>query len=193
MKRAGFFLTLQATIFIIILCIVIAMTGGGAYYAYNNARNNNIKNQAQSIDKALTAYAQRHKGIDRKKLKASVVNNNYGPIYEQQLDFPIKLTNKGAIYNNRSDIVSGDDFGFIDRSIRFFDGTEAAFKTSPENHLYQFFYIPLDESGNKLSPSDKAPVAFYQLMVYIKTFQGGVTLYESPGSYSHLPAKLVHK
>ncbi len=193
MKRAGYYLTIQATVYIAILCIVIAMTGGGAYYAYNNARNNSIRTQAHSIDKALIAYAQRHKGIDRKKLKLSVVDNNYGPVYAQQLDFPVKLTNKGAIYNNRSNMANGEDLGFIDRNIQFFEGTEAAFKASPEEHLYQFLYVPLDESGNTLSTTDKSPVAFYKLMVYIKSSQGGITLYESPGSYNNLPAKLTNK
>ena len=191
MKLTGFYLSVHFVLYLVIICIAMAAVGGGSYYAYNNVRNENIRAQAQAIDKSLISYAQRHKGINRNKLKKSIVNDNYGPVYEQQLDFPVKLTNKGAIYNNRGNMTSGEDFGFVDRKIQFFEGNETSFQANPEEHLYQFLYVPLDENGNELSSTDTEPVACYKLLVYIKTFQGGVVLYESPGSYNNLPAKFI--
>lgn len=193
MKRYGFLLSIQNVAMLLILVVMIGATGGTGYYMYTNSRNENIKIQAHTLDKALVAYARKHKGIDREKLKASVVTNNYGAVYQQRQDFPLRLTSKGAVYNNTSDLDSGDDFGYILRKIEFFEGTEAAFKTKPENHLYKFFYQPLDEYGNVLEKTSERPAAFYKLLVYIKSFQGGVTLYESPGSYNKLPKKITGK
>ena len=193
MKYNGFLLSIQNVAMLLILVIMIVATGGTGYYMYTNSRNENIKAQAHTIDKALIAYARKHKGIDREKLKTSIVTNNYGPVYQQRFDFPLKLSSHGALYNNTTNMDGGEDFGFILRKIVFFDGTEAAFKTKPENHLYQFYYQPLDEYGNVLGSTAERPAAFYRLMVYIKTFQGGVYLYESPGSYSQLPEHITGK
>lgn len=193
MKSNGFLLSVQNVAMLLILVVLIGATGGTGYYMYTNSRNENIKVQAHTLDKALVAYARNHKGIDREELKTSIVTNNYGAVYQQRQDFPLKLTSKGAMYNNTSMVDSGEDFGYILRKIEFFDGTEAAFRTKPENHLYQFFYQPLDEYGNVLKNSSRRPAAFYKLMVYIKTFGGGVTLYESPGSYTQLPERITGK
>lgn len=182
-RKKGLVLSAQLVLAVLLVLIVLGISAGVGWSAMHEWRTRTAHIQAEQIDAKLIEYAESHTSAYGDTIRGGT--NQYNVQFTKTKDYPISISEIGEI----GERIGG---GTVDKALQGYFPSPIRFTNEPQQHLYEFHYIPRNAQGKEISPSSNDPVTFYTIEYFTEDAYGEVKRNVSPRSYENLPDDQKH-